>query len=178
MSYSKTNQNPTMSSMMYSVVMHIMLATSALSFQQAIKCNYVNRLIGVSYNRCRSANLLNHKLLVVKSGLFDNYHANFIERVCFMICFFFIDQGRASRIRSQSLRSVQSTHSCDDAGELVAKYILQNHSSLPGIEISEYSYSPTMEDLEPDMAAFDPSRADFRYRISHQRTALSEQRVQ
>jgi hypothetical protein len=52
----------------------------------------------------------------------------------------------------------------DPSDDLVARYILRsNNSSPPGVEISEFYYVPTKEDLEPDMVSFDPSRADFRY---------------
>ncbi len=50
----------------------------------------------------------------------------------------------------------------DGSDDLVAQYILRSNSTSPDVTISEYYYVPTNEDLEPDMVAFDPSRADFR----------------
>ncbi len=53
-------------------------------------------------------------------------------------------------------------------GELVSEYILKSDdSSKSGTKISEYTYVPSELDLEPDMAAFDPSRADFRKVSTH-----------
>jgi hypothetical protein len=53
-------------------------------------------------------------------------------------------------------------------GELVSEYILKSDdSSKTGTKISEYTYVPSELDLEPDMAAFDPSRADFRKVLTH-----------